>query len=268
LQVCRDTDNTGNVAYALNNIATIHKFQGDLAGAKKGYQQSLAIWQKNGDQDASVYAMWGWGDLLTAEADFSGARKMFEQSLAIVSAAGEQLSIAEGQLPLVEISLDEARSPVEQEAAARRILEVFQKQQAHDDEIDAWNILSRALLAEGKAAAAKEAMQHGRALAAKSQNPKTRWSVAIGSAGVEAAQKDGAHSAAGIAARKELIEIVAKSHELGYRLIELDARFALAELEMKAGRTAEGRAHLTMIEADAKAIGYNLLARKAAGARG
>jgi len=37
---------------------------------------------------------------------------------------------------------------------------------------------------------------------------------------------------------------------------------------MKAGQTAEGRAHLTAIEADAKAIGYNLVARKAAGARG
>ena len=175
--------------------------------------------------------------MLLTEADFLGARKMYEQSLTIVTKAGEQLSIAKGQLPLVEISLDEARSPVEQEAAARRILDVFQKQQAHDDEIDAWSILSRALLAEGKAAAAKEAMQHARTLAAKSQNPKTRWAAAIDNARVEAAQKDTAHSAAGIAARKELAEIIAKSHELGYRLIELDARLALAELEMKAGQS-------------------------------
>ena len=29
-----------------------------------------------------------------------------------------------------------------------------------------------------------------------------------------------------------------------------------------------GRAHLTAVEADAKAKGYNLIARKAAGARG
>jgi tetratricopeptide (TPR) repeat protein len=268
LQVSRETANTGNVAYAGNNIATIQKFQGDLAHAKQGYEQSLSIWRKTGDQDAEVYALWGLGDLLIAEADFSGARKEFEQALAIVTSAGEQLSIAEGQLPLVEISLEEARPPVEQETSARRLLDVFQKQQAHDDEIDAWSILSRVLLAEGKAAAAKEAMQHGRALAAKSQNPKTRWAAAIDNAHIEAAQKDATHSAAGIAARKELTEMIAKSHELGYRLIELDARFALAELEMKAGRTAESRAHLTAIETEAKAIGYNLLARKAAGALG
>jgi len=65
-----------------------------------------------------------------------------------------------------------------------------------------------------------------------------------------------------------LAAVIAGSQELGYRLMELDARLALAELEMKAGQTAEGRAHLTAIEADARAKGYNLVARKAGSARG
>jgi len=37
---------------------------------------------------------------------------------------------------------------------------------------------------------------------------------------------------------------------------------------MKAGQPAEGGAHLTAIEGDAKATGYLLVARKAAVARG
>jgi len=268
LQLSRETANTGDAAYAGNNIATIHKFQGDLARAKQGYEQALAIFQKNGDQDASVYAMEGLGDLLIAEADFSSARKMYEQALAIVTSAGEQLSIAEIRLPLVEISLDEGRSPIEQETVARQILDVFQKQQAQGDEIDAWCTLSHVLLAQGKAVPAKEAMQHARALAAKHQNPKTRWEAAIDNANVEAAQKDAGRSAAGKAVRKELSDIVGQSHQLGYRLIELDARLALAELEMTAGQTTEGRAHLAAIEAEAKAIGYDLVAHQAAIARG
>jgi DNA-binding winged helix-turn-helix (wHTH) protein/tetratricopeptide (TPR) repeat protein len=268
VELSRATGDTGDAAYAGNNIATIHKFQGDFARAKQRYEQSLAIWQKSGDQDASVYAMWGWGDLLIAEGDFAGARKLFERALGIVSSAGEQLSIAEGQLPLAEISLDEGRSPLEQEAAVRKILDVFQKQQAHDDEIDAWSLLSLVLVAEGKATEAREAMQQARSLAEKSQNPKTRWEAAVDGATVVAAQKDAAHSAAALAARRELTEIVAKAHKLGYRLIELDARLALAELEMRAGQTAEGRAHLTAIESEAKAIGYNLVVRKAVIARG
>ena len=44
--------------------------------------------------------------------------------------------------------------------------------------------------------------------------------------------------------------------------IELEARLVLAEIEMKAGQTTGGRAHLAAIDADTKAKGYNLLARK------
>jgi hypothetical protein len=193
---------------------------------------------------------------------------MYEKALASMTSAGEHLSAAKTQRRIADLSLEEARSPVEQEAAVRQVLEVFQKQKARDDEIQAWCTLSRALLAEGKVVAAKEVAQHAWDLALKSQNIKTRWGVAIAAARAEAAQKDGAHSPSGAAARKELASVVAKSHQLGYRLVELDARLALAEFEMKAGQTVEGRAHLTAIEAEAKAIGYNLVAHKAAVAGG
>ena len=53
-----------------------------------------------------------------------------------------------------------------------------------------------------------------------------------------------------------LIEVANEgSRELGYAEVELNARLALAELEMKTGQTAAGRAHLTAIEADARAKG-------------
>lgn len=246
----------------------MHQFQGDLPGAQQGLEKSLVVWQKNGDPGASAYSLWSLGGLLLLRADFQGARRMLEQALSIRTSAGEKITISETQLALADLSLEETRSPVEQEAMVRQALDVFQKQRARDDEIRAWCVLSRALLAEGKAAAAKETAQHTRGLAAKSQNPEIRWGAAIVAARIEDAQPDAAHSAAGVAARKELTGVIAKSQELGYRLVALDARLAQAELEMKAGQTAEARAHLAAIEADAKAKGYNLVARKAVIARG
>jgi eukaryotic-like serine/threonine-protein kinase len=253
-----DREDTGRIAIAGYNMAIVHQLQGDLPAAKQGFAQSLAIWQKNGDQGSSAYSMWSLGGLLLLEADFKGARKMLEQALAIRTSAGEKITISETQLELANLSLEETRSPVEQEAAVRQVLDVFQKQKARDDEIRAWCVLSRALLAEGKVAEAKETVQHARALAATSQNPEIRWGAAISAARVEGV----------IVARKELAAVIAKSQELGYLLVELDARLALAELEMKAGQTAEARAHLTAIEANAKAKRYNLVARKAVIARG
>jgi cytochrome c-type biogenesis protein CcmH/NrfG len=192
--------------------------------------------------------------VLLEEADFSGARKMYEQALAIRKSGGDQLTIAETQLGLAGLSLEEAHSPAEQEASARQVIEAFQKQRARDDEIQAWCILARAMLAQGKAAAAADAIGHAQSLAGKSQNPETCWRTAIAAARI---------NSTGSAARKELDAVVAKSRVLGYRGVELDARLALAEIEMKAGQTAAGRAHLAAIEADAKAKGYSLIARKA-----
>jgi tetratricopeptide (TPR) repeat protein len=259
-----DREDTGRVANVSYNIANVHELQGDLARAKQGFEQSLAIWQKNGDQHSSAYALWSLGNVLLLTADFAGARKMYEQALAMRTTEGDALTVAETRLSIADLSLEEAHSPVEQEEAIRQVIEVVQKLKDLDDETNAWCSLARALLAEGKGAAATQAAQHAQSLSSKEQTPEVRWNTAIAAARIETAEKDAVRSAAGIAARKELTAVIAKSRELGYRLVELDARLALAEIEMKSRQTAEGRAHLAAIEADAKAIGYNLVARKAA----
>ena len=176
--------------------------------------------------------------------------------------------MAQVQLALADLSLEEAHSPAEQEAATHQVIEVFQKQKARDDEIQAWCILARAMLAQDKSAAASDAIEHARSLAGKSQNPEVRWRTAIAAARLYVAGKDNARTASRMAAQKELNAIVAKSRELGYRCIELDARLALAEIEMKEGQTAAGRAHLAAIESDAEAKGYHLVTRKAARVHG
>jgi DNA-binding winged helix-turn-helix (wHTH) protein/tetratricopeptide (TPR) repeat protein/TolB-like protein len=264
----RGPADAGYAALVGHNIATVQQLQGDLAGAKQGFEQSLATWQKMGDQRNAAYASWGLGSLLLQEADFSSARQMYEQALAIRTSERDEFTIAETQLGIADLSLEEAHSPVEQEAAMRQVIEVFQRRKARDDETLAWCVLARALLAEGKAAATAEAMQHARSLAAESQNPEIRWRTAIAAVRIDTAGKDAAHSAAGIVARKELAAIITKSRELGYMGIELDARLAFAEIEMKTGQVTAGRTHLARIEADARAKGYNLVARKAAVARG
>jgi hypothetical protein len=193
---------------------------------------------------------------------------MYDQSLAIRTSAGDKLTIAQTRLGLADLSLEEARPPVNQEVAIREALVVFQQQRSRDDETQAWRILARALLAEGKSVDATAAMRHARSLAAKSQNLEVRWQTAIAAAHIETAGKGVTNSKVGIATRTELSGIVTKSRELGFQGTELDARLVLAEIEMKTGQVMAGRAQLLAIESDAKAKGYNLLAHKAALARG
>jgi DNA-binding winged helix-turn-helix (wHTH) protein/TolB-like protein/Flp pilus assembly protein TadD len=263
-----DPSNTENAALSGYGVAYALQLQGDLAGARQGFERSLALWQEKSNRNAAAYAMSSLASVQLDQADFAGARKMYEQALAIRTTAGDTLAIAETQLGLADLSLEEARSPAEQEVAVRKSIEVFQAQKERDDETGAWCVLARALLAEGKAAEAKAAIQHARSLVGKSQNPGSRWQTALSAAEIETADNNVAHSAAGSAIRQELAAIIAKSRELGFVGVELNARLDLAELEMKTGQAAAGRTHLAAIEAEAKAKGYNLVARKAAAARG
>ena len=263
LQLDRETADTGSATMIGYDLAVVHQLQGDLAGAKQEINDALQAWQKSGDRNASADASWRLGNLLLQEGDLSGARRMYEQALAIRTSAGDKLTMAQVQLALADLSLEETHSPAEQEAAAHQVIEVFQKQKARDDEIQAWCVLARAMLAQDKAAAASDAIEHARSLAGKSQNPEIRWRTAIAAARLYIDGKDNARTASRMAAEKELNAIVSKSRELGYRGIELDARLALAEIEMKEGQTSAGRAHLAAIESDAQAKGYHLVTRKA-----
>jgi DNA-binding winged helix-turn-helix (wHTH) protein len=135
----------GYAALAGHNLAPVQPLQGDLAGAKQGFEQSRAIWQKMGDQRDAAYASLGLGSLLLQGADFSGARQMYEQALAIRTSARDEFTVAETQLGIADLSLEEAHSPVEQAAAMRQVIEVFQKRKARDDETLARCVLARAL---------------------------------------------------------------------------------------------------------------------------
>jgi DNA-binding winged helix-turn-helix (wHTH) protein/tetratricopeptide (TPR) repeat protein len=268
LQLDREIADTGSANMIRFDLALVHQLQGDLAGAEQEINQTLRFWQKNGDRNSQADAMSGLGNVLLEEADFPGARGMYEQALAIRTSAGDQLTMAQVQLALADLSLEEAHSPAEQEVAVRRVIEVFQKQKARDDEIQGWCILAHAMLAQDKAAAASDAIEHARALAGKSENPEIRWRTAIAAAHLYVAGKDNARTASTMAVQKELNAVVARSREQGYRGIELDARLTLAEIEMKEGQTAAGRAHLATVESESKANGYRLVTRKAARVHG
>ena len=262
LQLDQETENSTDVALAGYNIANMHALQGDLASAKQGFEQALATWQKNGDQYSSTYATFSLGLVLVQKADFAGARKMYEQTLATRTSASDKLGIAETQMSLAELGLEEGRPPSEQEATIRQTIEVFEKEKARDDEIQARCLLSRALLAEGRGAEAKESAQRARGLAVKSQNPYIRWMAAIASARIETAAKD-SHSTTAAVALKELNLVITQAHKLGFKGTELDARLALGELEIKTGHAEVGRRQLAAVEKDAAAAGFALIAHKA-----
>ena len=95
----------------------------------------------------------------------------------------------------------------------------------------------------------------------KSGDRGVRLSVAITGASIRAARGDVAR------ALKDMEEIVRQAHNAKLIELELEARLALAEVEIATGRVEVGRRHLDVLETEASKRGYKFIADRAAAAR-
>jgi tetratricopeptide (TPR) repeat protein/predicted Ser/Thr protein kinase/TolB-like protein len=155
LALHRAAGNRSGIGFALNNLAEVRETRAELKEAKRMYEESLAIRRELSFKDGIGYTAARLGNLLVAEGDFNGARVLFEESLAVRAELGARPDIAETQLFSANLSLEEG-SPSEAEARAREALVIFQQQRMSDREAAAHEVLTRALLAQGKVTDARD----------------------------------------------------------------------------------------------------------------
>jgi hypothetical protein len=99
-----------------------------------------------------------------------------------------------------------------------------------------------------------------RQLVAKTTNRNSQIEVTIADAQVRAALGKTAEAAA------LLVKVVEETRRSGFRELQLRARLALGETEMKSQNPASGRAELASLEREATSKGFHLIAHKAAAA--
>ena len=230
--------------------------QGDLAGAKEKYEEVLAIARETDDKHNAGYALFGKGLILALQGDLAGARKAQEESLAIRKEIGEPATMAESQLALAGIALEEKRWS-EAEELAKGALAEFRAEKLKESEVQARIVLARAYVAQGKAGDARREMETAGGLAAKSSFAEVRLSYAIEAARVKGALGKAAEG------RKGAEAVLAEAEKLGYREFVLEAKLAMGEMEIKMGRIADGRKRLEGVEKTAREWGYAGLARRA-----
>jgi DNA-binding winged helix-turn-helix (wHTH) protein/tetratricopeptide (TPR) repeat protein len=242
------------------DLGLMQQLEGNLQAAKLLFRQSLAMFQEVEDRTQAANATYSLGEIAMLEDDLAGAHKLHEQALMMRQASGQRVPVAESRLDLAALSLEEGGSPAEAEASARQAIEVFHRGRATNDEADAIALLARSLFAEGKSDQALKAIEQALAVSEKAE-PNIRLSVAVTVARIRAASL---HNGSLTPVLDALIGTLAKARKLGYFGIELEARLALGEIEVKSGVRTRGRAELQTVERDASQKGFVLLARKAA----
>jgi len=94
LQIRRATGDEGGVAASLNDLALVKWQQGDLVGAKEMYDESLTSFREVGDQNGVGNALNNEGNILYDQGDLGAALRMYEAS----SAKFDEIGDKDGQI--------------------------------------------------------------------------------------------------------------------------------------------------------------------------
>jgi len=257
----QNADSAGPAPDKLLDLGDVLQHRGDLAGASKNYTDALGLARASSDKSNAAYAMSGLGDLSLIAADFAGAQKNYGEALGLRSEIGETQTVRTTKLALARVMLEQGQ--MDQAArTAREVRDGLREAKMEEDQILSTCLLARALLAQGKYAEAQSELGSVSALDRKEQSLGPRLEFAI----VSAMAQDAAGKPS--LARESLRRTIAEATKAGFVLYELEAQFALANVGIKSGQVAAARADLEKLERDAKARGFDLIARKAAAAKG
>jgi eukaryotic-like serine/threonine-protein kinase len=257
LSIRRSIDDPASLATSLYGVAEVVAMQGDIATARRLFNEALEIQRRLKNQRPTGYLLYQLGDLAWLDGDMAQARKLHIQSLELRSQLGERGTAAESRIALAMLDLDEGRA-AEAEGRAREAYTVFESQKAVDNQAWAQAVLARALLAQGRRAAAARDAQRARTLVRNSPNALTRIPVLIAAAFVDGITGTDAQARLAAAALQRLVD---ESRQRGIPRYELDAGLALAQVEARSSRDA-ARARLVSLEKDARARGLALYVRK------
>lgn len=263
LKYAQEVSDKGEEATIQTTLADVLYLQGNLSQAMELARQGDKTLRNEGDRRDEAVALWVRGRIAMAQGNLAEAQNDFENSLQIRSEIGLKVELGETEAELAKMYLNEGRKS-EAEAACRKSLQDFQSHHARDDEIQARALLARILLMKPRSASATmqagEEIESAETLARSSQSPSSRTSVEVASAILFSDEGKAAE------AKRKLEDAGAEALKRGNKCDSYAARLALGLVEMSAGQSELGRAHLAALAKDAERNGFLLIAHAATAA--
>ena len=261
LAIRREMGNKSGTASALNTIANLLEDQGELQKARAAAEEALTIYRELAETRGIASVQFRLGEIRAAQGDLADAKTRHQEALTIREKLEEKGTAASSRVALARLAI-QGGDPQASERFARQAASVFSAQKAEDDEAIALTVVAESLMLQGRTATARETIARADALARRSQNRLVRFALGIARARVDAASGNVAD------ARKTLETVIGEAASLGFRGYELEARYALGDIEAVHGDLTAGRARLATLVKDAERLGYLLIAQRATKAAG
>lgn len=262
LAISMELDDQEGVAWAKIGLGDIAGIRGKHADAKRLLGEALDISRRIECRDAMAGALAELGIVLRDEGDLGSGEKNELEGLSILREIGDKEDAAEYEVELAKMYVDQGNLGAAETMA--RAASDFHKGKSRIAAL-AQAIRARALLNQGKIEEARDAADLSLAMVGRSSDREAELAVGIIAAGVHAASNPKAESSK---AKQDLQELAKTARKIGFVRDELEARLALATLEMKSGDRAQARTHLQSLEKDARGSAFVLIASEARAALG
>jgi DNA-binding winged helix-turn-helix (wHTH) protein/tetratricopeptide (TPR) repeat protein len=257
LRTLREIGHSQGTGYALLHLGVLLVDQGDLDGALAAFHELDEMARAAGLESLRADACTGLALVQRLQGNLAAAHKNQLESLTIREKSSDHNDETESRLALALLALEEGDAQ-SAEREARAAVEQFHALHFRDSEGLARATLGRALQAQGRSAAAEQAVREALAITEKSENRWTRLAVlnAAGRIAVESGRSD--------EARSRLSTVRDQARQLGLWIQRLEATLALGQLEMQHGDPRLGRLLLEALRREATEKKYFLIARRAA----
>jgi tetratricopeptide (TPR) repeat protein len=250
LPLCQGTRLPGLELGSWELLGRIHRSLGELDAAESSVREQLRLARENKAGTEVVRGLTELAELWLVRGDLAQARRLHDEARQLLQEKGrrapEDLALRQARLAFEEGHLEEASRLAD--TAVTSVPEL--------DVPEVHLLRAQLFLALGHYKEANVALLE----AGEPAVLMTSLGLRLQGARLRAARGSASEREAALTSLRELL---ARAQELGWLEGQYEARLALGEVELAAGRTAAGLARLKALERDASKSGWEAWARKA-----
>jgi serine/threonine protein kinase/tetratricopeptide (TPR) repeat protein len=256
LKTARDIGDRNLEAMFLNNQCEVGLSYGAITQARTDCEKSLEIWRSINDRAGVAKTMSNLGAVQLQSGDVDAAAATLQEAVNALDTAGAKNDAAWARVALSGALLNQGKIEDARKTAMAAAAELESEKDV-SSEGEARIAVANTMLAGGDAAGARGEIVKAIALAKQSDDHGLKFDATIAEARVNT--RNGKVSDA----IKTLDATQKESHAAALIQVEFESRLALGEAHIASGQKSKGVAALQALAKDAKARGYDLIARKA-----
>jgi len=266
LALARATGENQLIWGSLNNIANLlTDYDGNLSQAEALYRELVEMDRKSGKEARLNFTLSNLGAVVAEEGRLEEARSILKGVESWAVKQGQRAEFGSSAITLAQIDLAEGR-PADAEARLQSMAKILEDEDS-TFAISYYNFIALAQLAQNLPVPAEKTLAHARSLLTDSnQSGFDSYYLAITeSRATVALHPDDIHAREN--SLLKLKQLASRCRSKGITDVELEARLAEGQIEMRSGLRSEGPAHLASLEHDAMSKGFVLIAQQASDAR-